>query len=428
MNSLSFNKDTFMENIENQTTKHRSTKIFEKVAINTLKRFDKGLLILTMPNGELVKIGDGRGINADIQINNPALFKKFVLSGDVGFGESYMDGDWSSSDLTTFFRWVIQNIENSGIMSGSKVKDLTINLLGQANKLTHIFNRNSKDGSKENISYHYDLSNDFYELMLDETMMYSCAIFKGNDTLKDAQIRKLNTICDDLDIKPNDHILEIGCGWGGFAVHAVKKYGCKVTGVTISKEQYIFAVERVKKLGLEDKITILLRDYRDLKGQFDKIVSIEMIEAVGDEFLPEYFETIHRLLKKEGVAVIQAITSPDSRYDSFKKGVDFIQKHIFPGSLLPSIRRMTESCKKTDLHLYNLRDIGPHYAKTLRLWKNRVEENESKIKELGMDQRFLRKWKYYLCYCEAAFMERNISDVHLTLIRPNNISYKSSLN
>ena len=224
--------------------------------------------------------------------------------------------------------------------------------------------------------------------MLDETMMYSCAIFKDGDTLRDAQIRKLDTICDDLDIKPDDHILEIGCGWGGFAIHAVSKYGCKVTGVTISKEQYNFAVNKVKKLGLEDKITILLRDYRDLEGEFDKVVSIEMIEAVGDEFLPEYFETINRLLKKEGVAVIQAITSPDSRYNSFKKGVDFIQKHIFPGSLLPSIRKMTESCRKTDLHLYNLRDIGPHYAKTLNIWDAEVDRYKEEIKVLGWTRNF----------------------------------------
>ncbi|MGB0453705.1 MAG: class I SAM-dependent methyltransferase [Bacteriovoracaceae bacterium] len=416
-----------MENTQTQVRNYQASGFYEKIVMSVLKRFQKGTLNLTLPSGESFFIGDGEGLKVDLTINNRDFFKKFVLSGDVGFGESYCDGDWETTDLTKLVRWAIQNAETSGVISGSKVKDLSVNLLGQVNKISHLFNRNSKTGSRSNISFHYDLSNDFYEMMLDETMSYSCGIFEDENTdLKAAQIKKLEMLCHDLDIQDGDHILEIGCGWGGFAVHAVTNFNCEVTGVTISQAQYDYARERVKRLGLEDKITIILKDYRDLDGQYDKVVSVEMIEAVGHEYLPEYFETINRLLKKEGVAVIQAITSPDSRYDMFRKGVDFIQKHIFPGSLLPSVGAMTKACEKTDLHLHNLRDIGLHYSKTLRIWDEKVEAQRGKIEELGMDEIFFRKWKYYLCYCEAAFQERNISDVQIVLIKPNNIRYRDN--
>ncbi|MDA8791837.1 cyclopropane-fatty-acyl-phospholipid synthase family protein [Bacteriovoracaceae bacterium] len=336
-----------------------------------------------------------------------------------------MNGDWETNDLTLLLRWTIQNIENSGIISGTKNKNYFVNFLNQINRLGHLLKRNTKEGSKNNISYHYDLSNKFYQMMLDETMSYSCGIFTdGNESLYESQINKLNALCDNLDIQSGDHILEIGCGWGGFAIHAVTNFDCKVTGVTISKEQYNFAKEKISNLGLSDKIEILLMDYRDIQGQFDKVVSIEMIEAVGHEFLPQYFQTIDHLLKPDGVAVIQAITSPDSRYELFRKGVDFIQKHIFPGTLLPSMRAMHKACEKTDLHLINLRDIGLSYAKTLKIWHDKVEEQKSEIRKLGMDDTFFNQWKYYLCYCEAAFAERNISDVQITFIKPNNTKYK----
>lgn len=415
-----------MEEIRDLVSEYKPVNLYEKIVFSALKRFKKGNLALTLPSGNTIKIGDGDGISTSLIIKNEDFFKKVVFHGDVGFGESYIDGDWETNDLTTLIKWAIQNAETSGVISGSRFKDMSLNLLGQFNKLTHFLNKNSKKGSQSNISYHYDLSNDFYELMLDDTMMYSCGIFETNEsTLKEAQLKKLETLCHDLDIRPGDHILEIGCGWGGFAIYATTHFDCKVTGVTISKEQYNFALDKIKMLNLEDKITLLLKDYRDLEGQFDKVVSIEMIEAVGHEFLPTYFQKINQLLKKDGVAVIQAITSPDSRYDSFRKGVDFIQKHIFPGSLLPSVRAMNEACRKTDLHLQNLRDIGPDYARTLRIWDEKVDLNKDKIKQIGMDETFFRKWKYYLCYCEAAFEERNISDVQVTFIKPNNTKYKA---
>jgi cyclopropane-fatty-acyl-phospholipid synthase len=405
--------------------KRKTKDMYEKIFLSFIKRFKKGQLDLTLPSGKTMAIGDGNGINAELIIKNSDFFKKFVLSGDIGFGESFCDGDWETNDLTNLLRWAIQNIETSGIISGSNVKNISVNLFGKLNKLGHYLKKNNKKGSRKNISYHYDLSNDFYEIMLDESMMYSCAVFDSDSlNLKEAQYKKLQMLCNDLNITNGDHILEIGCGWGGFAIYAATKYDCQITGITISKEQFDYATRKVKELGLEDKITILMKDYRDLDGKYDKIISIEMIEAVGHDYLPKYFQKIDHLLKKDGVAVIQAITSPDSRYDSFRQGVDFIQKHIFPGSLLPSIRAMTKACTKTELYIFNLRDIGAHYAKTLRLWDEKVEKDKDKIKELGMDEIFFKKWKYYLCYCEAAFAERNISDIQLTLIKPNNTKYR----
>jgi cyclopropane-fatty-acyl-phospholipid synthase len=417
-----------MEKIKKVDSSGSKKSIFQKIVISLLSKFSKGTLKLTLPNGEVLNIGEGSGYDIDIQINDESFFKRTVFYGVIGFSESYMDGHWTTSDLTNVVRWIIDNIETSGVMSGSKAKTYGLNFLEKFNRAKHIFNKNSKEGSKENISYHYDLSNDLYKLMLDETMSYSCGIFDAKDsTLFDAQINKLKHLCEDLDIQKDDHILEIGCGWAGFASYAVKNYGCKVTGVTISKEQFDYAIDLVKREGLEESINILFMDYRDIKGTFDKVVSIEMIEAVGDEFLPEYFQTIDKLLKPSGVATIQAITAPDSRYDSFKDGVDFIQKHIFPGSLLPSTTAMTNACKKTELQIINFRDIGVHYAKTLRLWRERFFSNIDKVKELGFDDVFIRKWNYYLCYCEAAFIERNISDIQVTFTKPNNTSYKKEV-
>ncbi|MCO4794860.1 MAG: class I SAM-dependent methyltransferase [Bacteriovoracaceae bacterium] len=415
-----------MENVSKLARTKSGKSIYAKMVLSLLGGFNNGLLTLRLPDGEVLEIGENPGHKAEIHILNEDFFKKAALYGDIGFGESYIDGDWTTPDLTMLLRWVIGNIENSGVLSGSKVKKVGFNILEAVNKAGHFFNRNSKTGSQSNISYHYDLSNDFYKIMLDETMSYSCGIFESeNSTLLDAQTHKLKTICEDLDIQSGDHILEVGCGWGGFAEYATTHYDCKVTGITISKEQYKFAVERIEKANLQDKVTILLQDYRDLSGQFDKVVSVEMIEAVGHEYLPQYFQTIDRLLKNDGVAVIQAITSPDSRYDSFRTGVDFIQKHIFPGSLLPSVGAMVGAFQKeTTLQLHNLRDIGLSYAKTLAAWRSKVEKKRPEIRELGMNDQFFSKWNYYLCYCEAAFVERNISTVQVTLIKPNNTNYK----
>ncbi len=402
--------------------------VYQKIVLSLLKKFKKGSLELTLHTGEVINVGDGNGHHAQIHIHDISFYKRCVFYGDIGFSESFMDGHWTTNDLTMVVRWIIDNIETSGVMSGSKAKTIGLNFLEKINRAKHLFNKNSKGGSAANISYHYDLSNELYMLMLDSTMSYSCGIFDKPDTdLHQAQLNKLKTLCTDLDIQASDHILEIGCGWGGFAVYAAKNYGCRITGITISKEQLQYAKALVKKEGLEDKINLIFKDYRELEGKFDKVVSIEMIEAVGDEFLPEYFECIDRLLKDDGVTTIQAITSPDARYESFRDGVDFIQKHIFPGSLLPSVRKMSDSCRNTQLQLVNLRDIGPHYAKTLRIWREKFFASVEDVKKLGFDDTFVRKWDYYLSYCEAAFIERNISDVQVTYIKPNNTSYLAGL-
>ena len=404
------------------------SSVYQKLVLGLLKKFKRGSLKLTLHTGEIINVGDGKGHHAEIIINDSSFYKRCVLYGDIGFSERFMDGHWTTDNLTMVLRWIIDNVETSGVMSGSKAKTFGLNFLEKVNRIKHLFNKNSKGGSASNISYHYDLSNELYKLMLDSTMSYSCGIFDTPETdLHQAQLNKLQTLCDDLDIQASDHILEIGCGWGGFATYAAKKYGCKVTGITISNEQLEYAKDLIKKEGLEDKVNLIFQDYRELEGKFDKVVSIEMIEAVGDEFLPEYFESIDRLLKDDGVATIQAITSPDARYDSFRDGVDFIQKHIFPGSLLPSVRKMSESCKNTELQLINLRDIGPHYAKTLRIWREKFFSSIDEVKKLGFDDVFIRKWDYYLSYCEAAFIERNISDVQVTYIKPNNTKYLGSL-
>ena len=412
-----------MEKVTTKSVSNSST-IFKSIFLKYLNRFSKGHLILKLPSGETYTAGTPEAFpKAVVSVNDISFFKRFIIGGDIGFAESYMDGDWSTPDLESVFLWAIANIQESGLLSGSEKKESFVNLLGVGNKVFHYLRENSLKGSKKNISYHYDLGNDFYEKWLDPSMTYSCALFEDSETpLEDAQKNKYERIANSLDLRDGMHILEIGCGWGGFAEYIAKNYPTvKLTGITISKEQLSYAKERLKD---QKQIEFLFEDYRKIDGKFDRIVSIEMIEAVGDKFLPTYFESINKLLKPNGVATIQAITSPDSRYEEFKSGTDFIQKHIFPGSLLPSIRAMVNACEKTNLHLHGLFDMGLHYAKTLRMWKESFYHSWEDIKPMGFNDIFKRKWEYYLTYCEAAFKTRNISTVQLTLIKPNNTDYK----
>tara|TARA_B100000925_G_scaffold198351_1_gene150208 strand:- start:964 stop:2214 length:1251 start_codon:yes stop_codon:yes gene_type:complete len=412
-----------MEKVTTKSVSSSST-IFKSIFLKYLNRFSKGHLILKLPSGETYTAGTPESFpKAVVSINDISFFKRFIVGGDIGFAESYMDGDWSTPDLESVFLWAIANIQESGLLSGSEKKESFVNLLGVGNKVFHYLRENSLKGSKKNISYHYDLGNDFYEKWLDPSMTYSCALFEDTTTpLEEAQRNKYERIADSLDLKGGMHILEIGCGWGGFAEYIAKNYPTvKLTGITISKEQLSYAKERLKD---QKQIDLIFEDYRKIDGKFDRVVSIEMIEAVGDKFLPTYFESINKLLKPSGVATIQAITSPDSRYEEFKTGTDFIQKHIFPGSLLPSIRAMVNACEKTNLHLHGLFDMGLHYAKTLRMWKESFYHSWEDIKPMGFNDIFKRKWEYYLTYCEAAFKTRNISTVQLTLIKPNNTDYK----
>ncbi|MDP9079804.1 MAG: cyclopropane-fatty-acyl-phospholipid synthase family protein [Bacteroidota bacterium] len=396
---------------------------YQDLVIKVLSKMNKGTLFLTLPDGEEIVIGDGEGnITANIVINDVEFYKRIILYGDIGFGEAYVDGLWDTDNITNVINWVLHNIDNAPGISGSKVQALSLNLLKLYNKVTHFKKANTVEGSRKNISAHYDLNNDFFASFLDPTMTYSSAyFFRDGLSLEEAQLAKYERLCRQLHLRPSDHVLEIGTGWGGNAIYMAKNYGCKVTSLTISEEQYKMAVERVEAAGLSHKVNIELKDYRLMEGTFDKIVSVEMLEAVGYKFMDVYFKKCHDLLKKNGILAIQVITSPDSRFDSLKKGVDWIQKHIFPGSLLPSVGAINKSVNRTgDLTMVDLKDIGLDYGKTLKLWHDAFNANLSKVKSLGFDETFIRKWNYYLCYCEAAFMMRNINVMHLVYSRPNN--------
>jgi cyclopropane-fatty-acyl-phospholipid synthase len=290
-------------------------------------------------------------------------------------------------------------------------------------KFFHWAHRNSRGGSARNIAAHYDLGNEFYQLMLDETMAYSCAIFpRPEATLAVASTVKFESACRKLDLKATDHVLEIGSGWGGFAIHAVQRYGCRVTTTTISRQQHDYAVRRIAELGMSDRITVLLQDYRDLvapPGGFDKLVSIEMVEAVGANYLDGYFGHCARLLKPEGAMLLQAITLQDQHYQQALKSVDRIQRHVFPGSFIPSIEALSRSLSRaTDFKIFHLEDIGPHYARTLRHWRERFFHNIGRVRALGFNDSFIRLWEYYLCYCEGGFAERQLGTVQMLLTRP----------
>lgn len=397
------------------------TNIYRKIVFSIIETFSKGSLSLRLPDGEKVFFGNGEGVSCEINIKSEAFFRHIVLNGDIGFGEAYVDELWDTNSISKVIQWMILNIDDAPL-SGGKKAGVGFKALGSLFKLKHKFNENSLTGAKKNISYHYDLSNELYEKFLDDTMTYSCAYFKHNDMdLSQAQLAKYEMLANSLDIKSSDHVLEVGCGWGSFSIYIAKKYGCKVTGITISHEQLEYARKRVEEERLSHLISFKFIDYREMQGQYDKIASIEMIEAVGAKYFKSYFKKLNELLKPNGVISIQAITSPDSRFHEFKNGVDWIQTYIFPGSLLPSIGEINRIINKhTNLHLIGLKDFGIHYAKTLNTWNKRFNENWSEIANIGFDKSFKRKWNYYLQYCEAAFYMRNISVVQLTLTRPNN--------
>jgi len=397
---------------------------YERTVLDMLSKMNLGTLNLTLPSGEQIVLGNGEGnITANAEIKSSDFFKRCVLYGDIGFGEAYVDGDWDTDNITNVIRWFLLNVENAPTVSGSSARSFVLNVLKIFNTIYHSKRENSLKGSKKNISEHYDLNNDFFTSFLDSTMTYSAAYFyKDGISLEEAQFAKYDRLCKQMNLKPGDHVLEIGSGWGGNAIHMAKNYGCYVTSVTISEEQCKLAKERVEKEELSDKVNIILQDYRYLSGQFDKIVSIEMLEAVGAKFYDAYFKKCHELLKKDGVLALQVITCPDSRFESLRTGVDWIQKHIFPGSLLPSVAAINRAINNTgDLTLVDLKDFGLDYARTLNLWHSEFNKNISQIKKLGFDDAFIRKWNYYFCYCEAAFDMRNINVMQMVYARPNNI-------
>ncbi|MCY4043924.1 MAG: cyclopropane-fatty-acyl-phospholipid synthase [Cellvibrionales bacterium] len=350
-----------------------------------------------------------------LTVNNKAMFRHILFGGMIAAAEMYMVGAWDVSDLQVLVRLMCRNID---VLNAMDQKRHPISKLFA--KLLHVMTQNTLKGGAKNISAHYDLSNDFFETFLDSSKMYSSAVFQSpNDSLEQAAQYKLDLICQKLQLTPTDHLIEIGTGWGGMAIHAAKHYGCQVTTTTISEEQYRYATQKVNALGLSDNITVLKKDYRELSGQFDKLVSIEMIEAVGYRFYDNYFEKCSSLLKDDGLALIQAITISDQRYDDAKKEIDFIQRYIFPGGCLPSISVISNALAKyTDMQLIDLHDISSAYAKTLAEWRVRFYQNKSSIFALGFDEIFYRMWEYYLCYCEGGFREHVIQTSQLLMRKP----------
>lgn len=380
-----------------------------------LRQLDHGQLTLGLPDGSEEVFGlSGTGPKAELAVHRSRFFSRVMLSGDIGFGEAYVDGDWSSPELVRLLCLLAQREE---VLNDRRFWPA---LAGRAlNYVTHLRRPNTVAGSRRNIGEHYDLGNDFYRLFLDPTMSYSGGIFKSaEDSLEDSQHAKMHAIIDMAGLGPDDHVLEIGCGWGGFALEAVRRTGCRVTGITISKEQFEWATRRVQEEGMEKNISILLTDYRHVQGSFSAIVSIEMLEAVGHRNLPVYFQTLDLLLAPDGRAVLQVITMPDQKYQAYRLGSDWIRKHIFPGGHLPSVGAMARAMgARSRLGITRMDDIGLHYARTLELWRLALISHGDEAMKLGFDQKFLRKWEYYFSYCEAGFRSRTVRNYQLLLSR-----------
>ncbi|MDQ2640137.1 MAG: cyclopropane-fatty-acyl-phospholipid synthase family protein [Pseudomonadota bacterium] len=376
---------------------------------------------LTIHDGaETLRFGartERSGLATTITVRSPEFWSLAAFGGTVGAGEAYIHGHWRCDDLTALVRIMVLNRHVMSEMESGLAARGTAML----RRLLHWANRNNRRGSARNIAAHYDLGNDLYKLMLDETMAYSCGIFLTEEaTLQESSLAKFDAVCRKLALTPGDHLVEIGTGWGGLAIHAAERYGCRVTTTTISREQHDYAKAKIARRGLSDRITLLLQDYRDLTGQFDKLVSIEMIEAVGARYLDTYFRKCSALLKPTGAMLLQAITLQDQYYARALKSVDYIQRFVFPGSFIPSIEAITTSLTRvTDMKVFNLEDIGPHYAPTLRLWRERFFANLQRVKELGYPDSFVRLWEFYLCYCEGGFAERQLGDVQMLLTKPD---------
>jgi len=392
-------------------------KLARRTVLARLTNLAVGQIIVHEGNFEIAfgNVTDEFPRAVNIHARSPRFYSDIAFGGAVGAGEAYIQNHWSCDDLSEALRILLRNRDvlekiDSGLAVLSK----------PLRKILHYLNRNTRTGSRKNIAAHYDLGNDFYQLWLDPSMMYSSAFFETPDTpLYDASVEKLDRICRKLQLSADDSVVEIGSGWGGFAMHAAANYGCHVTTTTISQQQYDYAKSAIRKAGLEDKITLLRKDYRDLEGSYDKLVSIEMIEAVGHEFHDTFFKKCCDLLKPHGQMLLQAITIADQRYEQYKTNVDFIKRYIFPGGCLTSVTDMTQTMtSNTDMRVIGLEDIGVHYARTLKHWNQRFFERLQEVKEQGYSDEFIRMWEFYLCYCESAFTERVIGDVQMHIMRP----------
>lgn len=397
------------------SAKAASKLSYRGIVHRLFKNIKAGCLVL-QENQHTHRFGDQASPNEEtchIKVNNQDFYKMLVKQGSLGAAEAYLREYWDTDDLLPTFELLTKN---QNVVEGAD-KGLA-KFVVKLRDLSNHFLANTQKRSKKYISYHYDLSNDLFKLFLDTPyMQYSSAVYPNDDaTLEEAQINKLKQIGDKLQLKPTDHLLEIGTGWGGLCVYMAQNYGCRVTTTTISQEQHDYAKARIKAAGLENRITLLLEDYRNLDGQYDKLVSIEMLEAVGHQYFANYFAKCNNLIKKSGLALIQVITINEQTYERAKTTVDFIKKYIFPGGCLPSITAIMDTCTKhTNLNLIKLCDIGLDYVKTLAEWRKRFWDNISDVKKLGFDERFIRMWDYYYCYCMAGFKQRYISDVHLLL-------------
>ena len=388
--------------------------IAERLVRGRLGGLEHGTLELS-DGTSVERYGRTDAFRANVRVHDPRFYSEIAFGGSIGAGEAYMQGYWSVDDLTALMRILLQN---RGVLDG--MESGFARVTAPLQRALHWMSRNTHTGSRRNIAAHYDLGNEFFRLFLDPTLMYSSAVFeRAGMTLEEASIAKLDRICRKLDLKPGDHVIEIGTGWGGFALHAVRNYGCRVTTTTISRQQYELARERVDAASLADRITLLREDYRDLTGQYDKLVAIEMIEAVGHQIYDTYFRKCGELLKPDGMMLLQAITIADQRYAAARDSVDFIQRYIFPGSCIPSVAVMSETIARvTDMRVFHLEDIGPHYATTLKCWRENLFANLNEVRALGYSDEFIRMWEFYLCYCEGGFEERVIGDVQMLMVKP----------
>ncbi len=380
-----------------------------------------GRLLVELPDARVQAFGpETAARRARIRIKSPAFFRRLLLGGDMGVGESYVEGQWEADDLPAFLTLAAENEDRLTV-----VTPLT-KLLNVGHDVVHLLRRNTRRGSRKNIAAHYDLSNEFFALFLDETMTYSSALFEfEGQPLAEAQRNKYRSLAEKVQLSPGDHVLEVGCGWGGFALYAAREFGCRVTGITVSERQHSLARARVAEAGLGDRVEIRLQDYRDVTGTFEKIVSIEMFEALGREHWPVFFGKLNQVLAPDGLVALQAISLPDHRFEEYARHCDWIQRYIFPGSLLASLHHVTGAMSRVSrLGVHHLEDIGPHYALTLSRWRQAFLSKLDRVRALGFDDRFIRMWDFYLAACEAYFASRRLGDVQLVLTRPGNRSIR----
>lgn len=404
------------------------TALAPHAAYTTLDRWLRARLLaqLAALRGRPLRLADAMGevvagendadaMPLQIAVHHPGFYRALARSGSVGAAEAYRDGLWDCNDLVGLVQLLVRNRDLLDRMESGPAR-----AGGWVLRALHALRPNTRAGARRNIAAHYDLGNDFFALFLSRDLMYSSALFAAeDDTLDTASARKLDAICRKLRLQPGDRVVEIGSGWGGFALHAATHYGCHVTTTTISREQHALATRRVAQAGLHDRVSVLLQDYRDLRGQYDKLVSIEMVEAVGAAYLGTYFAKLAALLKPDGLALVQAITIEDHRYERALRSVDFIKRHVFPGSFIPSIHALLAAkTRNCDLALLHLEDFGASYARTLQAWRERFLANLAGVRAQGFDERFVRLWEFYLAYCEGGFRERSIGVAHLLFAKP----------